>query len=95
LRKPPSGISDEAVKSESADLVGEVLEAIKDGDIKSSVDALTVEQLDSLMKYIYRGLATCNRSNAYLKWHEQALARGGLGSIVRCLAERKTVVDSD
>merc|ERR1711974_477744 len=79
LRKPPTGISDDDIKNQSADLVGEVLLAVTDA---------------AIMKCIYRGLATCNNSNAYLKWHEHVRARGGLGCIIRCLAERRSVLDT-
>ena len=46
------------------------------------------------MKYIYRGLATYENSNAYLIWHEKTLAKAGLGSIVRAMAEKKSVLDT-
>merc|ERR1711974_210029 len=94
LRKPPTGISDDDIKNKSADLVGEVLLQIKDSDIQKCIESLTPDQVDTLMKYIYRGLATCNNSNAYLKWHEHVRARGGLGCIIRCLAERRSVLDT-
>merc|ERR1712137_284652 len=94
LRKPPTGISDDDVKNRSADLVGEVLLAVKDADIKKCIDGLSPDQVDTLMKYIYRGLATYNNSNTYLKWHEQVRAKGGLGCIIRCLAERRSVLDT-
>mmetsp|Transcript_25013 Transcript_25013/g.42768 ORF Transcript_25013/g.42768 Transcript_25013/m.42768 type:complete len:136 (-) Transcript_25013:127-534(-) len=95
LRKPPTGITDEKVKNDSADLVGEVLLQVKDAQIKQCVENLTPEQVDTLMKYIYKGLATYNNCNTYLKWHEQVKAVGGLGCIVRCLAERKSVLDTN
>jgi len=95
LRKPPTGfLGREDIKIASADVVGEVLDAIKDADIAKSIQNLTPDQVDSLMKYLYRGLATCNKSNTYLKWHEAVYKRGGHGCIIRCLAERKTVVDT-
>lgn len=81
-------------KNESADLVGEVLLGIKDADIAKCINGLTPDQLDTLMKYIYRGLSTYNNSNTYLKWHEHVRAKGGLGTIIRCLAERRSILDT-
>jgi len=44
-----------------------------------------------LMKYIYRGLEDGENSTALLKWHSAVAEKGGLGCIVRALAERRTI----
>mmetsp|Transcript_1555 Transcript_1555/g.5483 ORF Transcript_1555/g.5483 Transcript_1555/m.5483 type:complete len:141 (-) Transcript_1555:117-539(-) len=94
LRKPPYGIRDEKVKADSTELVSSVLLAIKPADIGKNLDSLSELQLDTLVKYIYRGLATYENSNAYLIWHEKAVAKAGLGSIVRAMAEKKSILDT-
>ena len=81
------------VQMESANLVAEVLTGIKETEISKSLDGLTPDQLDALMKYIYCGFATYENCNTYLKWHAQVVSKAGLGTIVRALAERKSVVD--
>lgn len=76
--------------------------------------SLSSDQVDVLMKYVYRGFAnpTENSCGILLVWHEkvrggdgmaqviwlsgcslslQAVAAGGLGSIVRTITDRKTV----
>ena len=53
--------------------------------------ALSAEELDVLMKYVYRGLAMPKRDQdhykALLKWHPKVLASTGPASIVRVMAE--------
>ena len=53
--------------------------------------ALSAEELDVLMKYVYRGLAMPKRDQdhykALLKWHPKVLASAGPASIVRVMAE--------
>ena len=70
------------------------MNAIKDADIPKAINGLTPDQVDTLMKYLYRGLATYNNSNTYLKWHEAVFKKGGHGSIIRALSERRSVVDT-
>ena len=41
----------------SADLVVSILSAVKEADIKGIIDGFNDDQLDLLMKYIYRGMA--------------------------------------
>jgi actin related protein 2/3 complex subunit 5 len=55
------------------------------------VEGLDRDGLDTLMKYVYRHLGGGESSNILLKWHECAFEKGGLGCIVRVLAERRTV----
>ncbi len=59
-------------------------------DIISKLDA---EQVDTLMKYIYKGFEVpSDGSSAHLLiWHEKAFAAGGLGSIIRVLTDNKRV----
>ena len=53
--------------------------------------ALSAEELDVLMKYVYRGLAMPKRDQEHykglLKWHPKVLATAGPASIVRVMAE--------
>ena len=93
LRKPPLAVKNDDIKSRSSLLVGDVLTAIKEADVNGHCNALNDDQIDILMKYIYKGLATCENSNVYLRWHEAAKAKGGLGCIIRALAEKKNILD--
>lgn len=95
-------------------IVLDVLMRFKAADVEKAVKTLTNEQVDVLMKYIYRGFAnpTENSCGILLSWHDkvsltrwrrhwrtppslppsmQAVAAGGLGSIVRVMTDRKAV----
>lgn len=72
-------------------VVVSVLTAVKEADINKNIDSLNPDELDVLMKFIYKGLEDGENSTSLLKWHAAATAKGGLGSIVRALAERRTV----
>ncbi|KAH3763681.1 actin related protein 2/3 complex, subunit 5 [Pelomyxa schiedti] len=56
--------------------------------IEPAVMALTQEQADALMKYLYRLLSTGDNANLLLKWHEFAFKKGGHGSIVRVFTDK-------
>lgn len=70
-----------------------VLMSIKSSQIEEVVQSLDPDQIDILMKYIYRGFeAPSEGSSAHLlSWHEKAFAVGGVGSIVRVLTDKKRV----
>jgi len=88
---PPLGCKDQGIKDNYSRVVISVLTAVKEADINKNIDSLNPDELDVLMKFIYKGLEDGENSTSLLKWHAAATAKGGLGSIVRALAERKTV----
>jgi len=91
LANPPLGCKDQHIRDTSAALVTTVLLAIKEADMKKQIESLSPDDLDVLMKYIYKGLEDGENSNALLKWHAAVSERGGLGCIVRAIAERRTI----
>lgn len=72
-------------------MVAAALAAVKDGDIEGVVDSLTADEADVAMKYVYKGLEDGKNSGSLFKWHAQLVARHGKATIVRTLADRKTV----
>lgn len=70
-----------------------VLLAIKSTQIEEAVGNLCLDDIDILMKYIYRGFEcpTEGSSGHLLLWHEKAFNIGGSGSIVRVLSDRMKV----
>ena len=95
-------------------IVLDVLMRFRSADVEKAVNSLSPDQVDVLMKYIYRGFAfpTEKSCGILLVWHEkvasppshpplpsshhtlppsllQAVASGGVGSIIRVMTNRK------
>ncbi|KAK7502541.1 hypothetical protein BaRGS_00006116 [Batillaria attramentaria] len=93
LNSAPIGSKNQAVKDRAANTVVRVLTSFKVADIDRAVKSLDQKNVDTLMKYIYRGFESPSdgSSASLLTWHEKVFAAGGLGSIVRVLTDRKRV----
>lgn len=93
LRCPPLASKNQATKDKAFNLVMRVLQAFKTNEIDGGIKMLEKNEIDTLMKYIYRGFGQPSEtaSACLLAWHEKAVAAGGIGSIVRVLTDRKTV----
>ncbi|KAK9727437.1 arp2/3 complex subunit [Basidiobolus ranarum] len=93
LEDPPYGQDVQESKDIATQVVMEVLSSTKLSDIPTVVKSLNPEELDVLMKYLYRGMASPELYNCsvILSWHEKVIATTGLGSIVRVLTDRNTV----
>ena len=85
------GCKNPSIKDRNAEVMMRLLTCVKESGVKAIVDTLNEDQIDVLMKYVYRLLATGENSNILLKWHECAFEKGGLGCIVRAICERRTV----
>ncbi|KAJ3071428.1 hypothetical protein HDU98_005357 [Podochytrium sp. JEL0797] len=74
-------------------IVMEALLAPRSMDIPAIVKQLPPAQLDTLMKFVYRGMASPEAFNSavMLSWHEKVTEVTGLGSIIRVLTDRQTV----
>lgn len=96
LQDPPYQTKTDSVKEASYEVVGKVLLAIKEADIEKTVGALTLDQCDVLMKYLYRGLGQpAKKHETYqhlLKWHPLVLKRAGQASIMRAISEVREVL---
>ncbi|EDV27613.1 Actin-related protein 2/3 complex subunit 5 [Trichoplax sp. H2] len=92
LQNPPLANSKD-VKDQVFTAVLKVLTSHRSSDIEKSIQGLSQQEIDTLVKYIYRGFAEAKDSSCatLLAWHEKATAAGGLGSIVRVLTSLKTV----
>ena len=91
LADPPYHTRTEAVKVASWEVVLKALGAIKEAEIEGAVGALSLDECDVLMKYLYRGLGQPGKGHekyqALLKWHPSVLKRAGQGSITRAISE--------
>ncbi|KAJ3056738.1 Actin- protein 2/3 complex subunit 5 [Rhizophlyctis rosea] len=93
LENPPAGPYPQSLKDKNTAIVLETLLAVRPNDMPAIVKSLSSTQLDTLMKYIYRGMAQPEAYNSglLLTWHEKVTEAGGVGVIVRVLTDRKTV----
>eukprot|EP00045_Choanoeca_perplexa_P022539 m.9874 g.9874 ORF g.9874 m.9874 type:complete len:152 (-) comp9515_c0_seq1:64-519(-) len=92
LENPPQAGSDD-VKQQNADIVADVIKATKVPDIAGVVKDLSTDEIDILMKYVYRLMATPHESYSasLLTWHKQMVTQAGMGCIMRVLSDRKSV----
>jgi len=91
VQNPPLGCKDQGIRDQSLLLVMSVVTTVQEKDIEKHVTALEQSDLDTLMKYIYRGMEDGENSTKLLQWHAYVLAKGGIGTVVRALSERRTV----
>ncbi|XP_060802639.1 actin-related protein 2/3 complex subunit 5-B [Amyelois transitella] len=93
LSNAPLGSANQQVKDNALALTLKVLLAIKSGQIEEAVSSLSSDDIDILMKYIYRGFECPSEGSSghLLLWHEKAFNVGGSGSIVRVLSDRMRV----
>ncbi|OWR44897.1 putative Arp2/3 complex subunit ARPC5 [Danaus plexippus plexippus] len=93
LNNAPLGTSDQQIKDNALALTLKVLLAIKSVQIEEAVGSLSLDDIDILMKYIYRGFEYPSEGSSghLLLWHEKAFNVGGAGSIVRVLSDRMKV----
>jgi len=93
LRNAPLGSKNQQVKDNAMSVTLRVLMSIKSSQMDEVIQSLEPDQVDILMKYIYRGFEapTEGSSSHLLSWHEKAFAVGGLGCITRVLSDRKRV----
>lgn len=93
LNTAPLSTKNQSIKDRAVQTLLKVLLSIKSSDIDGAVKSLDQQQLDVLMKYIYRGFEYPSEGSSaqLLTWHEKVFAVGGLGCIVRVLTDRKRV----
>ena len=89
----PHLCKDTAFKETAANLMLQTMLSVKTSDIDSLLAQMDVDQLDLLMKYIYKGfeIPSEGRSAQLLVWHQKVFTKAGLGSIVRVLTDKKRV----
>ena len=88
----PAGSKDASQKQAHADQVFAALDKIADSKIDLTIDAMSPDAGDVLLKYVYKGLETpSDRTPSLLKWQAKLAEKFGVGSIVRVLSDRKTV----
>lgn len=98
LKNPPLGTSDASIKEANALVVIRTITAVARGlgvdkGMESVVNSLSADQIDTLSKYIYRGLSECGGqdSGLLLKTINLVTKTRGLGTVARVLTDKRTV----
>ena len=93
LESPPMSRKEHFIKKRNAGIVLDVLARFRPSEIEKTVAKLDNDQIDTLVKYIYRGFEepTDRLCAILLVWHQHAVCSRGLVTIVRVLTSRKTV----
>eukprot|EP01128_Nolandella_sp_AFSM9_P012507 TRINITY_DN9349_c0_g1_i1.p1 TRINITY_DN9349_c0_g1~~TRINITY_DN9349_c0_g1_i1.p1 ORF type:complete len:126 (+),score=36.62 TRINITY_DN9349_c0_g1_i1:447-824(+) len=92
---PPYNNPDSASRDEDVRNVVQALGQFKQASLmEKALAALQPDEVDALTKYIYAGLALGGpEALTLLKWHHAAQTRaGGLGAIVRVMADKGAVI---
>jgi len=95
LSEHPYGPNVDEAKSLTLNALLLILNSTKATDISGVLRNLDIDQQDTLMKYLYKGmgsqgLADVNGS-VLLSWHEKLTEVAGIGCIVRVMTDRRTV----
>ncbi|PIK33006.1 putative actin-related protein 2/3 complex subunit 5-like [Apostichopus japonicus] len=90
LANPPAS-KEKAVKV--TELALRAMSSFKASEVEKGVQSLSKDEVDTLMKFIYKGFETPqdNTCGILLTWHEKAYAVGGVGSILRVLTDRMSI----
>ncbi|KAJ3265094.1 hypothetical protein HDU77_006528 [Chytriomyces hyalinus] len=93
LEDPAVGKDPQNCKDLNLQVVMEALSAPRANEVSLVVQQLAPFQLDTLIKFVYRGMAHPDLYSAsmLLGWHEKITEVTGLGSIVRVMTDRQTV----
>ncbi|KAF8654748.1 hypothetical protein AX16_003403 [Volvariella volvacea WC 439] len=95
LQNPPYGPNVEEAKEVTLQTLLTILNTTKAAEIPNVVKALSQDEQDTLMKYIYKGMAMPGwgdiSGSVLLGWHEKLTEVAGTGCIVRVMTDRRLV----
>lgn len=92
LINPPLKTKNQTLKNKTTALVTKVLTSFKSADILAAVNTLNADEVDLLMKFIYKAMEILPEGQQscalLLTWHSHVFASCGHGGIVRVLCNR-------
>ncbi|KAI0798197.1 arp2/3 complex subunit [Abortiporus biennis] len=95
LDQAPYGPNVEEAKNLNLQTLVSILNTTKATEIPGIVKALSTDAQDTLMKYLYKGMALPGwgdvSGSVLLGWHEKLTEAAGVGCIVRAMTDRRTV----
>ncbi|XP_050306732.1 actin-related protein 2/3 complex subunit 5-C [Anthonomus grandis grandis] len=91
LSNAPLGSKNQQIKENALNVTLRVLLSIKPSQIEEAVGSLDPDQLDVLMKYVYKGFENPSEGSSghLLVWHEKVFNVAGVGCIVRVLSDAR------
>lgn len=83
----------EATKVQILSTLFQAISSIRSQDIQTIIQGLAQPQIDLLIRYLYKAMAAPAIYNpaVTLLWHEKVVEVGGVGSIARCLTNRRSI----
>ncbi|KAJ7644355.1 actin-related protein ARPC5 [Roridomyces roridus] len=95
LENAPYGPNVEEAKTVNLSTLLNILNTTKSADIPNVIKGLSQDGQDTLMKYLYKGMALPGGGDInwsiLLGWHEKLTEVAGTGCIVRTMTDRRTV----
>ncbi|TFY68119.1 hypothetical protein EVJ58_g1190 [Rhodofomes roseus] len=95
LEGAPYGPNVDEAKNLTLQTVVSILNSTKATEIPNIVRALSPDAQDTLMKYLYKGMAMPGwgdvSGSVLLGWHEKLTEAAGTGCIVRAMTDRRLV----
>jgi len=91
LDKPPYGDKTPETRAVAVNSFLSIMAAIKESEIEGTVADLSQNQVDALLKFVYRGFEGGEQSPLLLKWHAAITDKHGLGSIARAMSHIKAI----
>ncbi|KAI0819822.1 arp2/3 complex subunit [Trametes gibbosa] len=95
LEDSPYGPTLEEAKNLNLQTLVSILNSTKATEIPGVVKALSTDAQDTLMKYLYKGMALPGwgdvSGSVLLGWHEKLTEAAGTGCIVRAMTDRRIV----
>uniref|UniRef100_A0A0N4ZV58 Actin-related protein 2/3 complex subunit 5 n=1 Tax=Parastrongyloides trichosuri TaxID=131310 RepID=A0A0N4ZV58_PARTI len=91
LSNAPLNVKDMSITERAVKTVVKALTNHRNAEIGDSITELSDDEIDILMKYIYKGMEIMpdgSVCNSLLSWHSHAFNRCGYGGIMRVLSDR-------
>ena len=93
LNSDTIGHKSQFIRDANFSLIQRIMNSIRVSEIATIVNELNFNEIDILMKFIYRGFENPSDGSSanLLVWHDRAFQKGGVGSIIRVMTDKKRV----
>ena len=88
VSNPPTMSKNEETKRTLALAATAALKSAARSGVKAVVADLSAEEADTAMKFVFAAMATQDKCDVLLEWHNQLYTKYGVACIVRAVSER-------